>query len=52
MMNIGVKPTIDGRDRTIEVNIFDFNEDLYRRELRVAVRKHLRAEQKFGGWML
>lgn len=49
MMNIGVKPTIDGRDRTIEVNIFDFNEDLYRRELRVAVRKHLRAEQKFGG---
>ena len=49
MMNIGVRPTVDGRERTIEVNIFDFNEDLYRRELRVMVRKHLRGEQKFGG---
>lgn len=49
MMNIGMRPTVDGRERTIEVNIFDFNEDLYKRELRVMVRKHLRAEQKFDG---
>ncbi len=49
MMNIGMRPTVDGRERTIEVNIFDFNEDLYRRELRVMVRKHLRGEEKFGG---
>jgi riboflavin kinase/FMN adenylyltransferase len=49
MMNIGMRPTIDGRERTIEVNIFDFNVDLYGRELRVMVRKHLRGEQKFDG---
>ena len=49
MMNIGMRPTVDGRERTIEVNIFDFNEDLYRRELRVMVRKWIRAEEKFSG---
>jgi len=49
MMNIGIRPTVGGGERTIEVNIFDFNEDLYRRELRVMVRKHLRGEQKFDG---
>jgi riboflavin kinase / FMN adenylyltransferase len=49
MMNIGVRPTVDGRERTIEVNIFDFNKDLYHRELRVMVRKWLRGEQKFDG---
>ncbi len=48
-MNIGTRPTVDGRERTIEVNIFDFNEDLYRRELRVMVRKWLRGEQRFEG---
>lgn len=49
MMNIGVRPTLDGRERTIEVNIFDFNEDLYGRELRVFVNKYLRGEEKFSG---
>ncbi|HTR30534.1 MAG TPA: bifunctional riboflavin kinase/FAD synthetase [Puia sp.] len=49
MMNIGMRPTVDGRERTIEVNIFDFDEDLYRRELRVMVRKWLRGEQRFDG---
>ncbi len=49
MMNIGVRPTVDGRERTIEVNIFDFNEDLSGRELRVFVSKYLRGEEKFDG---
>jgi riboflavin kinase / FMN adenylyltransferase len=49
MMNIGMRPTVDGKERTIEVNIFDLDEDLYRRELRVSVRKWLRGEVKFGG---
>jgi riboflavin kinase/FMN adenylyltransferase len=49
MMNIGMRPTVDGRERTIEVNIFDFNEDLYGRELRVFVNKYLRGEEKFSG---
>ena len=49
MMNIGMRPTVDGRERTIEVHLFDFNEDLYGRELRVSVRQYLRGEEKFAG---
>src|SRR5882757_2696536 len=49
MMNIGMRPTVNGAQRTIEVNIFDLNEDLYGRTLRVFLKKHLRGEQKFAG---
>ena len=49
MMNIGVRPTVDGTSRVIEVNIFDFNGDLYGKLLRIFVKKHLRGEQKFAG---
>ena len=49
MMSIGTRPTIDGSNRTIEVNLFDFDEDIYGRELRVFVRKWLRPELKFNG---
>src|SRR5579859_1903812 len=49
MMGIGIRPNINGRDRTIEVNLFDFDEDIYDRELRVFVKKFLRPELKFNG---
>lgn len=49
MMSIGIRPTVGGKVRTIEVNLFDFNEDIYGRELRVFVKKYLREEVKFGG---
>jgi riboflavin kinase/FMN adenylyltransferase len=49
MMNIGMRPTVDGRERTIEVHLFDFNGDLYGRELRVSVISYLRGEEKFPG---
>lgn len=49
MMNIGVRPTVDGTKRMIEVNIFDFNEDIYGSIIRVYVKKYLRGEQKFNG---
>ncbi|HXB94698.1 MAG TPA: riboflavin kinase, partial [Puia sp.] len=47
MMSIGLRPTIDGRTRTIEVNLFDFDQDIYGRELRVFVMRWLRPELKF-----
>lgn len=47
MMSIGFRPTVDGRKRVVEVNLFDFNEEIYGRELRVWVVKYLRAEEKF-----
>jgi riboflavin kinase / FMN adenylyltransferase len=49
MMNIGNRPTVGGTKKTIEVNIFDFDEDIYGKTLRVFVKKHLRDEQKFSG---
>jgi riboflavin kinase/FMN adenylyltransferase len=48
MMNIGVRPTVDGSHRTIEVNLIDFEGDLYGKKLIVELRSHLREEKKFG----
>lgn len=48
MMNIGVRPTVNGTKRTIEVNLFDFNEDIYDQTLRVSVKYYLRGETKFS----
>ena len=49
MMNIGVRPTVDGKKRMIEVNIFDFDEDIYGETLRVYLKHYLRGEVKFNG---
>lgn len=48
MMNIGVRPTVDGTTRKIEVHLIDFEEDLYGRELRVEFVGHMRPERKFA----
>lgn len=47
MMSIGVRPTIGVSERTIEVNIFEFDEDIYSKPIRVYVHEYLRAEVKF-----
>ena len=47
MMNIGNRPTVDGTRRSVEVHLFDFDEDIYNRHLKVHVRFHLRNEVKF-----
>ncbi|MCB9235313.1 MAG: bifunctional riboflavin kinase/FAD synthetase [Bacteroidia bacterium] len=49
MMNIGHKPTAGEFKRSIEVNIFDFEGDLYEKRLTVHFRKRIRDEQKFPG---
>jgi len=49
MMNIGIRPTVEGTQRMIEVNIFDFDADIYGYTLTVKIRKRLRNEQKFTG---
>ena len=49
MMNIGVRPTVDGAQKAIEVNIFDFSREIYDKEITVQVKKYLRPEQKFTG---
>ena len=47
MLNIGQKPTIGGENKTIEVNIFDFNQDIYNTEITIEFVDHVRNEIKF-----
>ncbi|NKR04576.1 riboflavin biosynthesis protein RibF, partial len=49
MMNIGIRPTIGGKKRVIEVNIFDFDATVYGDILQVQVHRFLRGEIKFNG---
>lgn len=49
MMNIGVRPTVDGHRKVIEVNIFNFNADIYEENITVMVYDHIRGEVKFDG---
>ena len=47
MMNIGTRPTFNGRNRTLEVNIFDFDGDLYGQTVNITFISRLREERKF-----
>lgn len=48
MMSIGFRPTVNGRVRVTEVNLFDFDKQIYGQVIRVIVKKYLRAEVKFN----
>ena len=47
MLNIGVRPTFNGSDQTIEVNIFDFDHDIYGAEIDIEFIAPIRKEMKF-----
>ncbi len=47
MLNIGNRPTVDGTNMTIEVNIFEFDKEIYGEELRVDFIDRIRDEVKF-----
>ncbi|MDG2195265.1 MAG: bifunctional riboflavin kinase/FAD synthetase [Polaribacter sp.] len=47
MMNIGFRPTVEGKHQTIEVHFFDFNQELYGKNLHIELHYFLRDEQKF-----
>ena len=49
MMNIGIRPTLNDGLFMIEVNLFNFDEDVYGSELRVHVKRFMRPEIKFNG---
>ncbi|WP_108424056.1 bifunctional riboflavin kinase/FAD synthetase [Muricauda amoyensis] len=48
MMNIGYNPTVDGTEKSIEVNFFDFEGNLYDQKIQVSLLHRIRDEQKFG----
>jgi len=49
VVNIGVRPTVKaaGGERLLELHLFDFDQDLYGRDVEVIFRKFMRPEQKF-----
>lgn len=49
MMSIGFRPTVNGKKRVVEVNIFNFEKEIYGQIIRVIVIKYLRSEVKFNG---
>ncbi len=49
VLNIGVNPTF-GEDRLVaETHIFDFNQDIYGKPIKVNLLRFLRSERKFSG---
>ncbi len=47
MMNIGYNPTVDGKNKNIEVHLFNVDQDLYNKDLQIRLIKKIRDEQKF-----
>ena len=47
MMNIGVKPTLIESSKTIEINFFDFEGNLYDKNIRVDIKQFIRDEVRF-----
>jgi riboflavin kinase/FMN adenylyltransferase len=48
MLYIGYRPTINGTKLNIEVNIFDFNQDVYGESLTIYLHKLIRGDTKFS----
>lgn len=46
--NIGIRPTVGGKEPLLEVHLFDFSKDIYGRLISVTFHKKIREEQQFG----
>ncbi|HEV7232238.1 MAG TPA: bifunctional riboflavin kinase/FAD synthetase [Bacteroidia bacterium] len=49
MMSIGMNPTVEGTERTIEVNILNFDKDIYETQIGIRFVKRIRDEIRFAG---
>ncbi len=47
MMNIGINPTVDGKNESIEVHFFNFNSNIYNKNIQINLLHRLRDEVKF-----
>ncbi|NJB81566.1 bifunctional riboflavin kinase/FAD synthetase [Wenyingzhuangia aestuarii] len=47
MLNIGNRPTVNGKDKTIEAHIFDFDFNIYGEDIKIEFLYYLREEEKF-----
>lgn len=49
MLNIGNRPTVNGTQKTVEANLFEFQGDLYDKQITIYIKAFLREEKKFDG---
>lgn len=49
IVNIGNRPTFDNGTKSIEVHIFDFEDNIYDEQMEICLVMHLRGEKKFNG---
>ncbi len=47
MMNYGKRPTLEGKENTIEIHFFSLNKDLYGLKLGIEILEKIRFEKKF-----
>lgn len=47
MVNIGLRPTVNGNERRIEVNVFDLDRELYGESITLMLKDRIRSEEKF-----
>ena len=47
MMNIGLNPTVNGKKETIEVHFFNFDNDIYGKNIQIELLNRIRDEEKF-----
>jgi len=47
MMSIGNRPTLENSDERVEVNIFDWDQDIYGKKIKVTVNRFLRQQEKY-----
>lgn len=47
--NVGTRPTVDGTKSLLEVHLFDFEEDIYGKHVKVNFTAFVRHEQRFNG---
>ena len=45
--NVGLRPTVDGQDKRLEVHLFDFDQEIYGQTLQVQFHQKIRDEHKF-----
>jgi riboflavin kinase / FMN adenylyltransferase len=52
MMNIGYRPTLSENkpEKTIEVHIIDYNENLYNKKISIFFKERIRDEKKFNNF--
>lgn len=49
MMNLGTRPTFDGESLRLEVHLFDFDRDIYGKQIQIQFVERIRGEKPFAG---